>query len=79
MSTARFNPDRLDCPICKADWRGPLIPPKDRHLFAGNSPWFSRLIGIELPGYDGVSRWQCPDCSAEWNRWTGKLISPVEG
>jgi hypothetical protein len=32
---------------------------------------FSRLIGVELlGGYDGVSRWRCPDCSAEWDRFS---------
>lgn len=34
---------------------------------------FSRLIGVELPyghpdHYDGVSYWQCPDCSEKWAR-----------
>ena len=35
-----------------------------------------REIGIELPydhpnHYDGVSYWQCPDCNATFNRFTG--------
>lgn len=30
---------------------------------------FSRLIGIEVRGlYDGVCKWRCPDCNAEWER-----------
>lgn len=34
---------------------------------------FSRLIGVELPydhpqHYDGVSYWQCPDCSEKFQR-----------
>lgn len=36
--------------------------------------YFSRLIGIEDATYDGVSWWQCPDCSARWNRWTSELV-----
>ena len=33
----------------------------------GSPPFrWSRLIGIETPDYDGVSFWQCPDCSARW-------------
>ena len=32
---------------------------------------FSRLIGVEIRGlYDGVSKWRCPDCSAEWDRFS---------
>ena len=31
---------------------------------------FSRLIGVEVQGlYDGVIKWRCPDCSAEWPRF----------
>jgi hypothetical protein len=45
---------------------------------AGNYGWtpespknFSRLIGIEERGvYDGVCKWRCPDCNAEWNRFS---------
>ena len=45
---------------------------------------WSRLIGIELPyddprHYDGVSYWHCPDCRAEWNRFTGKLENSGTG
>lgn len=36
---------------------------------------WSRVIGIELAydhpqHYDGISYWQCPDCSTTWNRFT---------
>lgn len=31
---------------------------------------FSRVIGVEIQGYDGISYWQCPDCNQTWNRWT---------
>lgn len=39
---------------------------------------WGREIGIELPydhpnHYDGVSYWQCPDCGATFNRFTGKM------
>lgn len=31
---------------------------------------FSRLIGVEIRGkYDGVWKWQCPDCKHEWPRF----------
>lgn len=38
---------------------------------------WGREIGIELPynhpqHYDGMSYWECPDCSTTFNRWTGK-------
>jgi predicted Zn-ribbon and HTH transcriptional regulator len=73
-----FNPKLEkcpDCPECNASWIGTPIPEKSRDFFGGKSH-FSRLCGIETDEYDGVSRWQCPDCSAEWNRWTGKRIQP---
>lgn len=56
------------CPHCNADFTGSPIPVKDQYLF-GNKTHFSRLIGIELPGYDGVSVWKCPDCGYEWGRF----------
>lgn len=32
---------------------------------------FSRLIGVEIRGYyDGVAKWRCPDCGAEWDRFS---------
>ena len=75
----KFNDELEECPLCKSSWRGALIPPKDRHLFAGTKPHFSRLIGVELPyshpkHYDGVSFWQCPDCDGLWDRWTGERV-----
>lgn len=63
------------CPECRADWRGAPIPEASRHLYGSNDGFFSRLIGVELPNYDGVSRWHCPDCATEWDRWTGKKES----
>lgn len=70
----KFNEDLLDCPLCKSNWRGAKIPDKYLHLYAGTSGYFSRLIGVETPEYDGVSYWQCPDCDGLWNRWTGERV-----
>lgn len=72
MQNKKFDPDARACPECNANWRDSLIPGTSRH--------YSRLIGVELPyghpeRYDGVSIWQCPDCAAQWNRFTGKLIT----
>lgn len=40
-----------------------------------NPQRFSNLIGIEVLGeYDGISRWQCPCCKSEWDRFTEKLL-----
>ena len=36
--------------------------------------YYSRLIGVELPHYDGVSLWLCPDCGTKWDRFTGKKV-----
>lgn len=61
------------CPECNADWRGKLIPKKNRHLYS--SDHYSRLIGIEIQGgYDGVSFWECPDCHSRWDRFTGEKV-----
>lgn len=62
------------CPECDASWDGGDIPEANRKYYAPPYKW-SRLIGIEiLHKYDGVSFWQCPDCPARWDRWTGKLV-----
>lgn len=80
MTKPKFDPDGKACPECGSSWLGEKIPEKSRHLYAGTSEHFSRLIGMELgydqPGrYDGVSIWGCPDCTARWDRWTRKLIT----
>ena len=36
--------------------------------------YYSNLIGIETPDYDGVSLWMCPFCETRWNRWTGEEV-----
>ena len=40
-----------------------------------NPQYFCNLIGIEIRGeYDGISRWMCPGCKAQWCRWTNKEL-----
>jgi hypothetical protein len=39
--------------------------------------YFSHLIGVETPGYDGVSFWMCPACSTRWDRWTGAEVADI--
>ena len=64
--------DSRYCPECKADWQGDPIPENIRQHYGETTHW-SRLIGIEDPLiYDGISWWQCPDCEARWDRWTGE-------
>lgn len=36
--------------------------------------YYSRLIGLETPDYDGISLWLCPDCGTRWDRWSGEEI-----
>lgn len=37
------------------------------------------MVGIETPGYDGVSFWQCQKCKSLVNRFTGViLVKPVK-
>lgn len=69
------------CPFCLSDLRAGQIP-KDSLLGGYYGPWvegdppryFSRLVGIETAGYDGVSAWHCPDCGATWSRFTKELL-----
>lgn len=36
---------------------------------------WGREIGIEIQGeYDGISRWMCPDCKTQYDRWTGNEL-----
>ena len=42
-----------------------------KQVYAPPYRW-GRQIGIETPGYDGISYWQCPDCGKTFNRFTGK-------
>jgi uncharacterized C2H2 Zn-finger protein len=50
------------CPACGAVW-----------AYEQDDRAYTRCIGVEvLGGYDGVSYWRCPDCGAEWDRWTGE-------
>ena len=75
----KFNDNLRDCPLCKSDWRGDKIPDDKLHLYPESGSYFSRLIGVELAWddpkhYDGVSMWRCPDCNAEWDRWTGEEV-----
>jgi transposase-like protein len=65
----------IKCPACKSDLKGAPIPEEDRHNYSSGSTHFSRLIGIEIRGgYDGVSFWECPDCHARWDRFTGEKV-----
>jgi hypothetical protein len=53
------GPTTPNCPACGIAW--------------ATTDGYSRVIGIEIPGlYDGISYWQCPDCHASWDRWTGE-------
>lgn len=60
-------------------WQGMTDEQIDEYVKDGYSPPYrwGRQIGIELSydhpnHYDGVSYWQCPDCDATFNRFTGK-------
>lgn len=68
-------PELDNCPACNSSWVGEPIPEASRQNYGGKTH-FRRVIGIEFPcdhpeHYDGVSVWACPDCKAQWNRFTG--------
>lgn len=60
------------CPKCNSDFKGAAIPENYRqagHYGPDPDTHYSRLIGIETPGYDGISLWHCPDCKHTWKRF----------
>ncbi len=60
------------CPKCNGDFKGSPIPEKYRkagHYGPNPDTHYSLLIGIETPGYDGISLWKCPFCNHTWNRF----------
>ena len=57
----------LTCPYCVADLRDG----KPR-----NFRQWCRTIGVEVPEFDGVLLWECPDCGNRWPRW-GPPGSPL--
>ena len=62
-------PKRTNKDICPngCDLRADLIPQEyiDKGYY-GDSTHFSRLMGIEIPEYDGVLIWNCPECGLYW-------------
>ena len=69
----KVGPETRRCPACAADWQASEIPPEQRQHY-GNRTHYSRVVGVEVQGYDGVSFWECPDCCVQWERWTGKRV-----
>jgi hypothetical protein len=63
------KPEEADpCPNCGSKGIGPEIPKEDQHMFG--TTHFSTRIGIEDPYvYDGISWWQCGECSHIWKRF----------
>lgn len=47
------------CPACDTD----LIYKRNKFRH------YSRVIGVDPDGSDGVLYWQCPDCGHRWHRW----------
>lgn len=36
-----------------------------------NGKAYSHIVGVEIRGlYDGVAYWACPQCGAQWHRWS---------
>ena len=62
-----------DCPSCKKNWDGGDIPEDIRQYYSAPFKW-SKLIGLETPGFDGISIWVCPFCKTKWDRFTGETI-----
>jgi hypothetical protein len=62
-------------------WQGKSDEEIEAYMKESYSPPYrwGRKTGIEIQGgYDGVSYWQCPDCKATFNRFTGaETILPL--
>lgn len=55
-----------NCPHCDIELQGEPIPKHDQKLFGATH--FSRKIGIYDFSRDRTVKYQCPDCSGEWDR-----------
>lgn len=61
----------------RCSWQGMTDAEIEAMMKESYSPPYrwGRLIGIEdRNNYDGVSYWQCPNCGATWDRFTGESI-----
>ena len=84
----------MKCPVCNSNLEGGLIfdtfmeqyndeakalEAAEMYGATKTEGRWRREIGIEiLGGYDGISYWRCPDCNAEWDRFTGKIMNGIE-
>lgn len=58
-------------------WAGMTDEEIEKYVKTSYSPPYrwGREIGIEIQGgYDGISRWMCPDCKTQFDRFTGHEI-----
>lgn len=55
-------------------WTDEQVEESMKNCYSPPYVW-KREIGIEILGqYDGISRYRCPDCNTQFDRWTGKEI-----
>ena len=55
-------------------WTDEQVEESMKECYSPPYVW-KREIGIEILGqYDGISRYLCPDCNTQFDRWTGKEI-----
>jgi len=65
---------QTNCPECGSNWIYDEIPKESRQHY--KPPYFfSRLIGIETPEYDGVSYFKCHSLDIIWDRFTGERVN----
>lgn len=57
----------MECPSCKADLRGELIP-EERREWYGGATHSNRVLGIYDRDLDMTVAWMCPDCGYRWDR-----------
>lgn len=65
------------CPKCESSLIGAPIP-KDSQEFYGGSTHYRREITVYDWDRDMTIRYKCPDCWAQWDRFTGELLEKRE-
>ncbi len=66
-------PELDSCPACKCTWIGAPVPEESKEHY-GTATHFKLVIGIYDLDQDMTTRWKCPECNSEFDRFTMKAI-----
>ena len=65
---SQFEPERSQCPHCKADLQGKPIPRESQEFYGGHTH-FRREVLVSSREHDVGLYYKCPDCPGAWHRW----------